>query len=101
MSQDVNVGQIWEVTTDEFLLSKDKKHFNRQIKLDKGEKIEIRFPFAWNFRTEDNNYFHCEEIEILKHCKLIGVIWDKVKSQNDAKLDEILKLRLYDRIKNQ
>lgn len=93
---EIEVGQIWEITTEDFLTGEDKKHFDRQLKLKKGEKIEIRFPFAWNFRTEDGNYFHCDADVILKNCKLIGIIWSKVKSQNEAKLDEILRLRLYD-----
>jgi len=96
--KEIEVGQIWEITTDNFLTGEDKKHFNRKLKLNKGEKIEIRFPFAWNFRTEQNDYFHCPENVIYENCKLIGKIWSKIKSQNEAKLDEILRLNLYDKI---
>lgn len=100
MNTDVNVGQIWEVTTELFLTSGQDKPLNRQVKLKKGEKLEIRYPYEWHFRTEDNQYFHCEEVMILQNCKLIGKIWEKIKWQNEAKLDEILRLRLYDPINN-
>jgi hypothetical protein len=96
MKQIVEPGQIWEVVTDDFLTNKDKRHFNRQIKLEKGEKIEIRYPFAWNFRTMDNNYFHSSEEMILENCRLFGTIIPFVKQANKANLEEILRLKLFE-----
>lgn len=93
----VDQGQIWEVTTDSFLCDKDKKHFNRQLKLEKGERIEIRFPFAWNFRTEDNNYLHSTEEMILDNCILFGTVKPDIKWGNKANLEEIIRLELYNK----
>ena len=41
----IAVGQIWEVTTETFLTSGDSSKYKRPIKLSKGEKIEIRYPY--------------------------------------------------------
>lgn len=94
----ITQGQIWEVVTDGFLTSIDKSSYKRQIKLDKGEKIEIRYPYEWHFRTWDNHYLHAEVEVILANCKLIGTIIPHVKATNKANLEEILRLRLYDQI---
>lgn len=93
----ITQGQIWEVTTENFLTSGNNDKHKRPTKLLKGEKIEIRYPYAWHFRTEDNFYLHAEPEMILQNCKLFGIIWEKVEWQNKANLDEILKLGLYDR----
>lgn len=93
----VQVGQIWEVVSDCFLTSPERE-YKRSVKLDKGEKIEIRYPYKWHFRTADNHYFHVEEEYLLENCSLCGKIWDKVNWNNNAKLDEILKLSLFDKI---
>jgi hypothetical protein len=106
MITSVKVGQIYEVMTDDFYASKTLDITNRdkfggrdaRFHLKKGEKIEIRYPFEWNYRTEDNIYFHSEEKYLLDRCKLHGVVDDKVKSNNKATLEEILRLDLFKRI---
>lgn len=95
MQECIKVGQIWEVTSDDFATSGDKSKYKRPIKLAKGEKIEIRYPYEWHFRTEDKHYLHAEPDMILQNCKLIGEIIERVRSQNIASLEEILRLRLY------
>lgn len=99
MKIEIKVSQIWEVVTENFLTSGNDDKHKRPTKLLKGEKIEIRYPYAWHFRTEDGFYLHASEEMILENCVLYGVIWDRVRSNNIAKLDEILKLRLYDQCK--
>lgn len=96
----ITQGQIWEVVTENFLTSGNDDKHNRPTKLLKGEKIEIRYPYAWHFRTEDNFYLHAEPEMILQNCRLFGIIWDKVKFNNVAQLEEILRLRLYDSVSN-
>jgi hypothetical protein len=100
MKIEIKQGQIWQVTTNEFLTSgKDgNKTFNRQLKINKGEFIEIRYPFAWHFRTEDNLYLHAEPDMIIENCKHVGDIWEKVRWNNKANLAEIINLHLYDNI---
>ena len=96
MEKEIKVGQIWEVTTDEFMTSGESNDYKRPLKLAKGEKIEIRYPYAWHFRTEDSHYLHANSEMILQNCRLFGEIFDKVRFQNKAKFEEILRLRLYD-----
>lgn len=102
----IEVGQIFEIVTDDFYASKNieaiaNEYFGgreARFYLKKGEKIEIRFPFAWNYRTEDNIYFHSDNDYILSKCKLLGKVEAKVKSNNKASLEEILRLELYDKV---
>jgi len=94
---EIKVGQIWEVTTDCFFTSGESNKYNRRINLKSGEKIEIRYPYEWHFRTEDSHYFHAARQMIIDNCILFGTIWEKVRWQNNAKLSEILRLRLYDK----
>lgn len=91
----IQTGQIWEVTKEGFFTSGENNCFKRPIGLAVGEKIEIRYPYEWHFRTEDNNYFHAKPEMILEHCKFIGDILPEVKFANMANLEEILRLRLY------
>ena len=95
MTNLIEVGQIWEVTTEDFLTSGREEKTKRQTKLKLGEKIEIRYPYSWHFRTEDNIYFHAEEATILQNCRHFGTIIEHVRFQNKANLEEILRLRLY------
>lgn len=102
---EICVGQIFEVITDDFYASKSGLNIpsvkNRipKFHLPKGEKIEIRFPFAWNYRTEDSVYFHSEPDYILSKCKLIGKVKEDVRFKNCASLEEILRLDLFDSVK--
>lgn len=101
----IEVGQIFIVDTDDFFASKDieltsKSKFGGRLArfhIKKGEKIEIRFPFAWNYRTEDNIYFHSDENYLLEKCSLFGIILEDVRFKNKATLEEILRLELYQR----
>lgn len=92
-------GQIWEVISDRFLTSGKHHAIARQVKLDSGEKIEIRFEYEWHFRTEDNTYFHAPPEMILTNCRLIGKVLEEVSWHNIAHLDEIIRLHLYKEIK--
>jgi len=95
-------AQIYEVVTDCFLVNNfhiEAKKKPRKVHLEKGEKFEIRFPYAWHFRTEDNNYYQASEEEILDNCKIIGKVWEQVRWINKASLEQILELELYDVIK--
>ena len=92
----IEQGQIWEVTKEGFLTSGEHNDYNRPLSLKIGEKIEIRYPYQWHFRTEDGNYFHATPEMIVSKCKLLGIIWGKIRWNNNAKLEEILRLKLYD-----
>jgi len=94
---DIQVGQIWEVTSSSFLTSGENTKFNRQVMLKKGEFIEIRYPYEWHFRTEDDFYFHCNPETILLNCKFIGTIYEEIRFKKNAKLEEILRLELYEK----
>jgi hypothetical protein len=90
----IEVGQIWEVVKD-FTTSGLNDRNNRPVLLRKGEKIEIRYPYEWHFRTEDRYYTHANPDVILANCVLFGIIDEKTRWQNIAQLDEILRLKLY------
>jgi len=99
MDMRIEQGQIWEVMTNNFLTSgrhPETKH-GRPVKIDNGEKIEIRYPYAWHFRTEDNFYFHASPEMITDNCKLIGIINEDIQWKNKAKLEEILRLELFNK----
>ena len=99
---EVTQGQIWQVTTDNFRVNWDgwgKEKYFRKILLEKCEKIEIRFPFEWHFRTADNFYFQATEEDLIKNCKLFGTIWENVRFLNNANLKDILRIGLYDKHK--
>ena len=97
----IEVGQIWEITDDNFFGTTDVmvKNTKRELRfhIKKGGKIEIRFPFEWNYRTECNYYIHSKPEYILDKCKLYGVVKEDVRSSNKANLEEILRLDLYTR----
>lgn len=97
--RDMKVGQIWQVTTENFFTSLRNEakigKTKRQIKLNNGEFIEIRYPFCWHFRTTDNEYYHAEPEMILQNCVLVGEILENIRFKNKANLEEIMRLELY------
>jgi len=103
---EVEVGQIWIVESDnmyaDFHLPPKYNPAKRKalIHIKRGEKIEIRHPYAWHFRTEDNVYAHCDEDVLLKCCILFGTVRQDVAWSNKANLEEILRLDLYNRSNN-
>jgi hypothetical protein len=100
----IQVGQIWQVATNDFWSSKksdkvytgDKKTPRKAIvNLDRDEFIEIRYPFAWHFRTVDGIYLHADPVEIMKNCRLFGTICEDIRFGNRHKLQQILDEKLY------
>jgi hypothetical protein len=94
----VEVGQLWKVTTETFYTSGEHNQYKRPVKIGKGEIIEIRYPCAWHFRTKDDNYFHCTLETLMKNAVLYGKIREKVRFGNNCKTEEILRLYLYDKL---
>lgn len=72
----------------------------RKIIIEKGEILEFRYPHSIHFRTLDNKYYVVSQEVFNKHCCNIGLIWDKVSWKNDALLEEIWRLKLFDWIPN-
>lgn len=91
----IEVWQIYEVITDRFTTSGESEW--RKTILEKWEKIEIRYPYEWHFRTYDNQYFHCTPKMIEENCILFWEIWENVRFWNQCKLKDILDLWLYER----
>lgn len=100
MSMKVKQGQIWLVNTNRFMSTGENNEFKRPIVLKKFELIEIRYPYAWHFRTLDDYYFHAKENSILKNCIFFGKINENVNFQNIAKLSEIINLCLFEKSKD-
>lgn len=91
----IHQRQIWIVITDSFMTTADYNNYKRPINILRGEKIEIRFPYEWHFRTEDNYYFHATKEMIYENCEYVGEIFEQVAFTNKATLEEIIRLRLY------
>lgn len=91
----IKQGNIYIVTTDNFFTS--SKGGERSVHIQKGELIEIRYPYEWHFRTIDNKYFHAEPEVILVNCELFGIIWDNVNFGNNCNLSDIVNLELFHR----
>lgn len=68
----------------------------RPVKMIRGDIIEIRYPFAWHFRTLDNHYYEASEETILEFARPVGKVFDNVKMANKATTEEIIRLRLYE-----
>jgi hypothetical protein len=90
-------GQIWQVQSDGCLVKEWGVGLKkpRQVMLEVGEYIEIRFPYAWHFRTIEDRYFEASEEMLWGHCKYIGIILPDVQFKNKAKLKEIIELELF------
>lgn len=103
--QVIRQGQIWEVVNDGLIGNRDKwekcAHCQQGYKIylhekiPVGMKIEIRFPYAWHYRTEENKYYQSDEDEILKYCRLVGNVREDIKWNNRHNLDEILQQGLW------
>lgn len=98
MLNKIEVGQIWQVCTEDFWSSGEHQKIDGRkvaMNLKNGEYIEIRFPYDWHFRTVDDKYDHATEKEILKNCRLIGHIFENTRRANNKKLQSILSENLY------
>jgi len=99
--KDIKQGQILKIVTDNFTTSGEdtleKKYLgNRAVLLRKHELIEIRYAYEWHFRTEDAIYFHATPEMIASNCEIFGVVDEKIEFNNNASLEEILRLGLYE-----
>lgn len=95
----IEQGQLYKVVTDNFVTTGKNNKIKRKVFLGKGEIIEIRYPYPWHFRTEDDNYFHAEPEMIEQNCELLGTIYEPVFFANKAKLAEIVSIQLYSKPK--
>jgi hypothetical protein len=90
----IEQGYILEVKKS-FLTSCGDSHTKRPVQIQKGEKIEIRYPYQWHFRTEDNEYYHAKPEVLEKNCEPFGIILEEVRWHNKASLSQILEVHAY------
>ncbi len=69
--------------------------FTGKVKIKKGQVIELRFQYQWNFRTECDTYCNASTETLIKNCSFLGDIHEDVRFGNRTKLSEILKCELY------
>ncbi len=69
----------------------------RKVIIGVGEIVEYRYHSPLHFRTKDNRYFKLDDAVFYAHFKPYGKIWSRVKFQNIAVLEEILRLKLFDK----
>ena len=101
----IQQGQIWRVTNNNFFgnirIRKECEHCgnismgDEKVRLKKGDYIEIRYPYKWHFRTEDNRYLQAEPDVIYSNAEIIGQIREDIKFNNRHELKEILEQKLY------
>lgn len=101
----IRQGQLWKITTNEFCgnidVRKECEHcgnvtrHTERVRLKEGDIIEIRYPYEWHFRTEDNRYIQAEPDVILNNATLIGKVNEDIRFNNRHKLNEILERKLY------
>ncbi len=103
--EQIEVGQIWIImrTMDAHRDETAKCPTCGEIRskavrgeLPLGTLIEIRHPFAWNYRTCESVYYHSTPETILRACALFGVIHPEVRKRNNKNLAEILAGAHYD-----
>lgn len=91
----ITQGQLWLVVKEFASTGQGMAEYGRRTIMEVGEVFEIRYPYGWHVRCEDDKYFHLEPEDILANAKLIGTIYEDVKFDNRAKLEEIIRLKLY------
>jgi len=102
----IRQGQLWKVTTNELCgkidVRKECEHcghkttVTERVRLKENDIIEIRYPYEWHFRTEDNRYIQAEPDVILNNAVLFGIVNEQVKFNNRHNLKEILEQKLYE-----
>lgn len=92
----IEVGQLF-VVEKAFWTSGNETDGGFKVKrfMKKGTVIEIRYPYAWHFRTSGNTYDHATEKTIRLKCSFFGVIHDSIRFGNNHSLSQILKDNLY------
>ena len=88
--------ELLEVVTP-FLCNQSSEVIKRKIQLEVGEIIEIRFPYAWHFRTIDNVYLQADEDVLAVNTKAYGRVWENVAFRNQCNLKIILDNNLYEK----
>lgn len=93
------VGQIW-LAIEDFWTSGESRSSGsnsryQKILIESGEKLEVRYPYEWHLRTEDNNYFHISEETLRGSCILFGKIHEDVRFSSSKELSEILRDKDY------
>jgi len=93
----VEVGQLFRVHTAFFsMIDRIGRKRRQKLEILPGDILEIRYPFEWHFRIDDNDtYAQCSEEVLLSHCDFLGVIDYEVRQNNESPLVEILANKHY------
>lgn len=92
----IEVGQLF-IADQSFWTSGETKDRGSLIKrkIFKGDILEIRYPYAWHFRTVENWYDHVDEKTLIKYCTFYGTIDSDVQFSNKHDLKQILDEKLF------
>ena len=93
---DIQTGVLLKVDRG-FWTSGHEKHggFKSKVFIPKGEILEIRYPYAWHFRTQSNHYDHASAEVLIKNCSFFGEVKDGIRFANKHDLKQILEQELY------
>jgi hypothetical protein len=84
------------IVTETFY-AKDSSRIGRRHEIEKGEIIQFRYQHSAHFRTlKDDKYFVINQETFKSHTEILGTIWSNVESGNQANLNDIFRLKLFD-----
>lgn len=91
----VEVGQLFRVHTSFFANKTGPRKRQERVEMLPKDILEIRYATAWNFRNQEDEYFHASEEDILKYCVFFGIIDGETVFKNGHRLSRILEERLF------
>lgn len=91
----VSQGELYRVIKP---IPTHNSKLNRDVIIEEGEIIEIRYFSPVNFRTLDDHYFSFSETKFLNHVIFFGKVQDDIKFNNKHSLRDILEQKLFESI---
>lgn len=91
----IGVGQLFIVDKPFWTTGEDSGKRLTKSKFVKGDIIEIRYPYEWHFRDEQQEYHHAKTVTLTKNCTFYGKIHEEIRFGNKHNLKEILEQKLF------
>ena len=91
----VSQDQVWWIEKDMQCVGNPIGKKTRKVTLKAGQPIEIRFSYAWHFRTLNNKYYQVGEDVLRNHCVPVGKIWNDVHFSNGFDLQQIWDMSMF------
>ncbi len=95
----VDKCNLWIALNDCLAIWSEVRLGKRKVLINRGEIVEFRYHDPINFRTIDNNYFKMDKKDFYSSFQPYGNILEDIRFNNVATLEEILRLKLFNKIK--